>query len=166
MSNNKPALLGQVFLRHSHDLLRFLTRRVGFQDAPDLLQETYLRVLRRAESETITKLYALLYATAINHAKVHQRRRKTEHKYLEFGEIPTETPASDSLPHDQIDGQPRLQLLIEAVKHLPPRCHQVFKMRRFEDLPQDEIARQLGIFRKMVQQHLRVALKRCHEALD
>ena len=52
-------------MRHSHDLLRFLTRRVGFQDAPDLLQETYLRVLRHAERETIDDPGAFLHATRL-----------------------------------------------------------------------------------------------------
>jgi DNA-directed RNA polymerase specialized sigma24 family protein len=78
---SSPRLL---FTRSSRDLLRFLARGVGFQDAADLLQETYLRVLRHAERETISDPEALLHVTAINLAKDHLRRRKTEQKYLDF----------------------------------------------------------------------------------
>jgi DNA-directed RNA polymerase specialized sigma24 family protein len=44
-------------------------------------------VLRHAERETIDDPGAFLHATAINLAKDHLRRRKSEQKYLEFGEI-------------------------------------------------------------------------------
>jgi hypothetical protein len=60
-AKNATAVAGMLFMRHGHDLLLFLTRRVGYQDAPDLLQETYLLVLRHAASETITEPDALLY---------------------------------------------------------------------------------------------------------
>lgn len=39
-------------------------------------------------------------------------------------------------------------------------------LRRFEDLPQDEIARRLGISRNMVEKHLRLALDRRRAALE
>ncbi|WP_026605597.1 RNA polymerase sigma factor [Methylocapsa acidiphila] len=166
MSNIKFSLLSQAFARRHSDLLRFLVRRVGSQDAPDLLQETYLRVLRHAGSKSITEPQALLFTTAVNLAKNHRSRRATEQKYLEFGELPQDLPESRPLQDDQVDARRRLRLLDEAIQALPPRCRQVFTMLRLDELPPEEVARQLGISRNMVQQHLQLALKRCHEALD
>lgn len=166
MSDSKLSLLNQAFARRRPDLLKLLVRRVGSQDAPDLLQETYLRVLHHAGSKTITEPYALLFRTAINLAKNHRSRRATEQKYLQFGDMPEDSPESRPLQDDQVDGQRRLQLLNEAIQRLPPRCRQVFTMLRLDELPPDEVARRLGISRNMVQQHLHLALKRCHEALD
>jgi RNA polymerase sigma factor (sigma-70 family) len=57
-------------------------------------------------------------------------------------------------------------LLYAAIEALPPKCRQVFIMRRFHDLSQDEIARRLGVSRNMVEKHLRLALERCRAALD
>jgi RNA polymerase sigma factor (sigma-70 family) len=166
MSDSKLSLLGQAFLSRRPELLKFLVRRVGSQDAPDLLQETYLRVRRHAGSNAIADPYALLFKTAINLAKNHRSRRATEQKYLEFGDLPEDLPESYPLQDQQVDAQRRLQLLNEAIRRLPPRCREVFTMLRIDDLPPDEVARRLGISRNMVQQHLHLALRRCHEALE
>jgi RNA polymerase sigma-70 factor (ECF subfamily) len=166
MSGKKPFLPVLPFARSSGALLRFLTRRVGFQDAPDLLQETYLRLFRLAEHETIAEPEALLHATAINLVKDHLRRRKTERKYLDFERDADAEPAPNALPDAWMEAEARLKLLVQAVHQLPPRCRQVFIMRRFEDLHQEEIARRLGISRNMVEKHLRLALARLKSALD
>lgn len=52
------------------------------------------------------------------------------------------------------------------MQQLPPRCRQVFIMRRFGGLHQEEIARRLGISRNMVEKHMRLALERLRAALD
>lgn len=166
MPNKKPAPPGQLFLRHSHDLLRFLARRAGFQEAPDLLQEAYLRLLRQAERETIADPEAFLHATATNLVKDHLRRRKTEQKYLDFERGADSVPAHAASPDARIEAEARLKLLLNAVERLPPRCRQVFILRRFDDLHQEEIARRLGISRNMVEKHLRIALVRLKSALD
>jgi RNA polymerase sigma factor (sigma-70 family) len=165
MPVKEPTILSQLFMRHGHDLLQFLARRVGAQDAPDLLQETFLRLLRRT-GEPILEPSGFLRITAVNLARDHRRRRKTELKYLEFGDFPENLPASYPLPEEKIDAERRLRRLHEAIKQLPPRCRQVFIMRRFEELPQKEIAKRLGISRNMVQQHLRLVLKRCRAAVE
>ncbi len=155
-----------LLTRSSGSLLRFLARRVGFQDAQDLLQETYLRVCRHAEIDTIAEPEALLRATADNLAKDHLRRRKTERKYLDFECDAESEPSQNALPDARMEAETRLKLLIETVHRLPPRCRQVFIMRRFEDLHQEEIARRLGISRNMVEKHLRLALARLKSAID
>jgi RNA polymerase sigma-70 factor (ECF subfamily) len=166
MSTKKPALPGLLFTRSSGALLRFLTRRAGFQDAPDLLQEAYLRLLRHSERETIADPEAFLHAAAINLVKDHLRRRKTERKYLDFERDAESEPAQNALPDARMETEGRLKLLLQAVNQLPPRCRQVFIMRRFEDLHQEEIARRLGISRNMVEKHLRLALARLKSTID
>ena len=166
MSGKRPVPPSMLFTRSSGPLLRFLTRRVGFQEAPDLLQESYLRVFRLAERETIAEPGALLHAIAINLVRDHLRRRKTERKYLDFERDADAEPAPNALPDASIEAEARLKLLVQAVHQLPPRCRQVFIMRRFDDLHQEEIAQRLGISRNMVEKHLRVALARLKSALD
>ncbi len=166
MSGKKSPLPNLLFARSSRSLLRYLSRRVGIQDAPDLLQETYLRVFRHAEREIIAEPEALLRTTASNLVKDHLRRRKTERKYLDFERDAGNEPAQNAWPDAGLEAEARLKLLVQAVQQLPPRCRQVFMMRRFEDLHQEEIARRLGISRNMVEKHLRLALARLKAALD
>jgi DNA-directed RNA polymerase specialized sigma24 family protein len=75
MSDSKFGLLSQAFFLRQPDLLRYLARRVGSQDAQDLLQETYLRVRRYATSRVIADPEAFLFKTAVNIARNHRSRR-------------------------------------------------------------------------------------------
>lgn len=148
------------------DLLRFLARRVGPQDAPDLLHEAYLRLFRHAAREAVAEPQALLRTAASNLASDHLRRRKTEQKYRDFEQDASGLASGLALPDAQIEARERLKLLLEAMQQLPPRCRQVFIMRRFDGLHQEEIARRLGISRNMVEKHMRLALERLRAALD
>ncbi|WP_260929490.1 RNA polymerase sigma factor [Novosphingobium sp. 9] len=55
-------------------------------------------------------------------------------------------------------GQDRLRTLLELVETLPPRCREVFALRKIEGLHQADIAERLGITRGAVEKHLRHAL--------
>ncbi|HUZ90784.1 MAG TPA: RNA polymerase sigma factor [Methylocella sp.] len=164
MSNKKPALSG--IASQNHGLLRLLARRVGPQDAADLLQEAYLRMFHHSKSEAIADPEAFLRTTAVNLAKDHLRRRATERKYLDFERDADSVPAQALLADARMEADARLKLLFQAIEQLPPRCRQVFVMRRFDDLHQAEIARRLGISRNMVEKHMRLALERLQAALD
>ncbi len=166
MSETKPSSLGKAVKLHGPDLLRLLTRRIGWRDAADLLQEAYLRTLRHSEGQAIADPLAFLRATAINLAKDHGRRARTERKHVSPEEIPADIVAPEANPEDRLLADERLRKVLDAVAALPPRCREVVMLRRFEDLSQDEIARRLGISRNMVEKHLRLALERCRAALE
>lgn len=166
MSDSKFGVLAQAFFLRQPDLLRFLKRRVGSQDAPDLLQETYVRVRRYAASEAISNPEAFLFKTASNIAKNHRSRLEMEQRYVDAGDVPENVPEGYPLQDDQFDGQRRVKRLEEAILSLPPRCREVFILLRIEELPAEEVARRLGISRNMVQKHLHLALQRCHDVLE
>ncbi|CAN2534199.1 putative+RNA+polymerase+sigma+factor+FecI [Methylocapsa aurea] len=166
MSDSKLGLLSQAFFLRQPDLLRYLARRVGSQDAQDLLQDTYVSVRRYATSKAIADPEAFLFKTAVNVAKNHRNRRATEQKYLDAGSVPENQAEAGPLQDEQLDAQRRLGLLAETIRGLPPRCREAFMLLRVEELPPEEVARRLGISRNMVQKHLQLALQRCHDALE
>jgi RNA polymerase sigma-70 factor (ECF subfamily) len=51
------------------------------------------------------------------------------------------------------------------MEHLPEQCRLVFKLSRFEELKYSEIAQQLGISIKTVENHMGKALKIMREQL-
>lgn len=158
-------LLGDAIAHHARGILRFLTRRVGASEAPDLAQETFARVLRYAERATVIDTASLLHTTAANLARDHARRRQTESKYVVQGLALEELHCAATSPAARLEAEETVALFFEALDGLPPRCRQVFVMRRFEDLHQEEIARRLGISRNMVEKHLRTALRQLKQAL-
>jgi RNA polymerase sigma factor (sigma-70 family) len=165
MSDQDRDSLRDVIARHARDVLRFLTRRVGADNAPDLAQETFLRVLRHAERGAVANPAALLHATAANLARDYARRRRTENKYVVPGLTVDELLGPAPSPAARLEAEESISRFFAALDALPPRCREVFIMRRFENLHQEEIARRLGISRNMVEKHLRAAFKELKQAL-
>lgn len=165
MSDSKFHSIRELFARSHRDLLRLLVRRVGPADAPDLLQETFLRVMHR-EAETIVDPGAYLRRTAVNLAMDFSRRRRLETKLFVPEDAAPEAPAQEASAEQSLEAGRRAELLAQAIATLPPKCREVFVMRMHEELPQDEIARRLGISRNMVDRHLRIAIRRCRQAVS
>jgi RNA polymerase sigma factor (sigma-70 family) len=166
MPQEKSNLLRELFLRHKRDLLNYLRRRVGPEDASDLLQETFARALRRPEFETIADPPAFLQQIAVNLSRDFARRRRIEANCLEFGDPPEEMASEASAPGARLEADEKTRLLREAVEALPPRCREAFILYVSERLPLDEVAQRLGVSRNMAQKHVRLAFQRCHAALD
>ncbi len=166
MFDKKQHFISGLFERNKRDLLTYFTRRVGREDASDLLQETFVRVLRHGQLETAANPSGYLRKTASNLATDFTRRRKMQLKYVIPVDIPEDVPADDASAEQQVDASQRSRILQMAIDTLPPRCRQIFVMRMHEDIPQDEIAKRLGITRNMVDRHLRIAIERCRMAVE
>jgi DNA-directed RNA polymerase specialized sigma24 family protein len=98
MFENKRHFIGEVFECNKRTLLGYFTRRVGREAASDLLQETFVRFIRYSQSDAVADAPPFLQQIAINLARDHARRRKTEAKYLEFGDLPEDVPTSEAYP--------------------------------------------------------------------
>ncbi len=166
MPDTKLSSIRELFLRNKRGLLSYLSRRVGREDASDLLQETFVRALRHDQFETIADPPAFLKQIAINLTRDFARRQESEAKYFVSGDAPEDIPDAAAAPDDLCGAQERARRLLAAVNALPPKCREAFVLRRFEDQSQDQIAERLGISRNMVQKHLRLAMERCRAALD
>jgi RNA polymerase sigma factor (sigma-70 family) len=159
--------LRQTIARQSREVLRFLTRKVGADDAPDLAQEAVLRVLHYAErGAVVANPESLLRVTAQNLARDFARRRKTESKYVVAGLTIEDLQAPAPSPAARLEAAESASRFFDALDALTPRCREVFVMRRFENLHQEEIARRLGISRNMVEKHLRTAFRELKQALN
>ncbi|TDX62104.1 RNA polymerase sigma-70 factor (ECF subfamily) [Methylosinus sp. sav-2] len=166
MARQRSDTLREALTRHSRDLLRFLTRRVGADVAPDLAQEAMLRALHYSEREEVREISSLLHSIAANLARDHVRRAILESRFLVRGLEVDDLIVGGLSPGARLEAEQAIKRFAEALEALPPRCRQVFVMRRFEDLHQEEIARRLGISRNMVEKHLRAAFRHLRGALD
>lgn len=166
MFDKKPHFISELFERNKRTLLGYLTRKVGRDDAPDLLQETFVRYIQHYEGEAVADAPPFLQQIANNLARDFARRRKTEAKYLEFGDLPEDVASSEAPLGARIEADQQWRLICAAIQTLPPRCREVFVLYMFESQPIAEIARRLGISANMAQKHMRLALQRCFAALD
>ena len=65
------------------------------------------------------------------------------------------------LAEEEISAHQMLGLHCEAVAELPPRCRQVYLLRKVHSLSHKEIAEHLGIAVSTVEKHLLKAVEQC-----
>jgi len=161
-----PAALLRALEHHYEPLRRFVERRLhSSETAADIVQETCVKVAMLDERTVIQNPLAFLYRVAGNLSLDWLREREVRERHIESGELPD---VADGAPDSEayIAGHQRLKILAEAVAELPPRCAEVFRLRKLEHLEPKDIAERLGISRNMVEKHLRKALAHCQARLD
>lgn len=143
-----------AFIREQYQaLLLFLRRRSqSTEDAEDAAQESLTRFIRyRAEPAEAWK--PTLYRIAINVMNDRSRRAQSRlvDKHVSFDdlELQSEQPsAEDEAVHAQ-----QQALLRDAILALPPKCQQVYLLKRLRGMTNAAIARHCGISVKMVEKH-------------
>ncbi len=134
------------------------------EDAEEVVQSTFLLVWEKRETlEIRTSLKSYLYAMVRNaclnvlkHQKIRQRHEEEETALAER--------SRDAIAHT-VAGNELEQRIQEAVEQLPEQCRMVFKLSRFEELKYSEIAEQLNISVKTVENHMGKALRIMRERL-
>lgn len=132
-------------------------------DIDDVVQETYVRLLRARERGEIISPRGLLFATARNAARDLFRRRATANTIPITESV--ETRVFDDAPNaaETASRRQEADLLVEAIAELPARCREILVLRKFEYLSHREIADKLGISVHTVEAQLTKALHRCEK---
>ena len=157
------ALSVAAVIRRYHDsLLRFLRQRLRVaDDAADVAQEAYIKMMQYEGSREIHSAPSLLFRIAINVAhdlgRAEQSRRMSDHYPIDELEIASDQPT----PEREVAAAQDLELLYEAIEQLPPKCQQVFLLSRAKRMTYPEIAAHCGISVKMVEKHISHALRIC-----
>jgi RNA polymerase sigma factor (sigma-70 family) len=141
-----------AYREHHRAVLRLLRWRLGDDpDIPDLMQESYLRILRYRDCGP-ESLKLLLFRTALNLATSHGVLARRRMPHLQFDELELQC---EGVPLDEaLDRDCQIRDALNAAAQLPPRCREVFLLRLLHGLRQREIAARCGISTRMVEQHL------------
>ena len=162
ISDSTCVRVAEVIRDHHEALIRFLRRRLSVaEDAYDIAQETYIRMMKYEGSSEIKSPSAMLYRIAVNVANDHGRaslsRFSGSHSQIDDLELESDLPSAER----DLAGQQDLDLLLDAVEQLPPKCKQVFLLSRAHGMTYPEIARHCGISVKMVEKQISRALAHC-----
>jgi RNA polymerase sigma-70 factor, ECF subfamily len=133
-------------------------------NAEEIVQSTFLQVWEKREVLEIRTgvkpyLYAMVRNACLNvikHEKVKQQHAAME---LATGERSIES-VSRTVMASELEAR-----IYRAMEALPEQCRLVFKLSRFEELKYTEIAEQLGISIKTVENHMGKALRIMREQL-
>ena len=145
------------------EVMRVLRARLrNEEDAADLAQEAYARLLRYRSGESESDLRRLLFRIVDNLLTDHWRW-KHAHPEHEAAPIEDALPAMtvESTQDRYVEHHERVALLKQVVLALPPKCRRVFLLSRIQGRSNPEIARICGISVKMVEKHITHALAVC-----
>jgi RNA polymerase sigma factor (sigma-70 family) len=152
--------LQEVIRRHHDSLIKFLRRR-NVVDADDIAQETYIRMMKYDGSCEIKSPSAMLFRIAMNVAEDHRRaaqaRCTAEHVDIDGVQLLSEAPSAERA----VLAEQHLDILIDVIQRLPPKCRQVFLLSRARGMTFPEIARHCGISVKMVEKQISRAMAAC-----
>ena len=152
--------LATLYHRYERPLHAFLARQTGTRDLDDLVQETWLRVVRAAARfDPARRFSTWLFQIALNLARDWRRRPPPEAVGSERSATvagPGPFVASDA-GNDASDAAIDVHRLLAA---LPETHRAVVVLRHFHDLGEDEVAAILDIPRGTVKSRLHHAMAR------
>jgi RNA polymerase sigma-70 factor (ECF subfamily) len=163
--------------RHRKAVYNFILRYVGDKEtAEDLLQETFMRVIKGADAyKRQAKFTTWLYTIARNLCVDQTRRRKhRKHASLDApmaaeddsGTLLDVIPSSEMASDRKSVNKQLYQRLQGAIGALSEEQREVFLMREFLDMPFKQIADVVGVPENTVKSRMRYALEKLRLDLD
>src|SRR5277367_3998342 len=149
-------LAGVAFRDHAGDLQRFLARRVAHaQDADDLAQEVFARLLRVRDADLVRTPLAYLLGIA-THVVREFRQRKHHERVLFDSEVTDELcespdPAAPCGIAERLELQDRLD---RALQLLPPTHQLVLLLVKRDGLSYVEAAKTAGLSVHTIEKYL------------
>jgi RNA polymerase sigma factor (sigma-70 family) len=161
-SGNEPLSVQNTIRRYHDSLIHFLQQRLRVpEDAHDVAQEAYVRLLQYQSSTAVRSPSSMLFRIAINVANDLGRADKARHLADQFPVDEVELISEQPSAERQLCAVEDLALLRAAIAGLPPKCRQVFLLSRVRQMTYPQIARHCGISVKMVEKHISHALAIC-----
>ena len=161
----RTELVTRVFTRFRLPLLRYLRELLaGREDAEDVAQETYLRLVRAGtalQSEMHIRAAMFRAATNLAYDRFRQQRTHGRQDDAAIVDLRDEAPPAERV----VAMEQALRVVERTLLALPPRCRQVFLLRTFHEWGYETIAERLGIGKRTVEREMQTALDACQREL-
>jgi RNA polymerase sigma-70 factor (family 1) len=124
--------------------------------AEEIVNDVFVRLWETAENIQIeSSLRSYIYRSVINRSLNHLDKNKRDQQH----QRELHSRLENTFEIKKMEENELKIILFKAIDHLPEQCQKVFRMSRFEELKQQEIADRLGISIKTVKNHITHALK-------
>lgn len=148
-------------------LRAYLQRRFPtLGEIDDVVQESYLKLLRRRAAGNFRFARGMLFAVARNLALDIFRRRQRAPFAADAGEVVPQVPAELPGIAEAACLDQELAWLTAALETLPPQCREALTLRKFEGLSHREIAQRLGLTERRVNYEIGYGIRLCAEYLQ
>ena len=147
--------LTDYLVAHQEDFYRLAFSYVKNRDAAlDVVQESIVKALAKADTVRRPEyIKTWFYRILLNESMNHYRRTR---RLVPLEEAPPETPAEGRDPAERLD-------LYDAIERLEPREQAIIRLRFFEDMKLEEIARVTATNLNTVKSRLYKSLRKLRE---
>mgnify|MGYP002783915162 FL=1 len=151
-------MLKALFDKYYTPLCKTIFRIVNDKEAArDLVQEAFIKLwLKRDSLDQNNSIKSYLYRIAINNAFNHLEKHKRIVP-LADGEVVLQHLAANQT-QELLDADEMAEQITRALELLPPKCKTVFVLSRYEEMSYKEIAENLDISVKTVENQISKAL--------
>lgn len=155
----------EVFTSHFKNLHAYAASLLKNEaNAEEIVQNVFVRLWeKRAQLSIQSSVTAYLYKAVYHECLNFLKHQKVKNAYLAFAHKRNgndHLPASGKLHLTELE-----QHISRAIESLPQQCRIIFKMSRFEELRYQQIADQLGLSVKTIENQMGKALKIMREKL-
>lgn len=154
--------LQAVFIANREALLRFLHARGAVEDAEDVLQDVWLKLLRSPPGPVaapMSYLYRAANSVMIDRYRSAKQARLRENHWMESSSGPapgvSDSPSAERL----IAGRQFARKVEEVLGELPGRAVNIFRRNRLDGMTQRAIAKEFGVGVSTVESDLRTVYR-------
>lgn len=162
--SSRAEIIASLFREHNDSLVRFLTSRLRSpQEAKEVAQEAYVRVLSLDTPGAVSFLRAFLFKTASNIAidRIRHRQRCPHANDVSlFDELPERRT-----PEVRAEGAQEIALLTRLLAELPAKCRYAFLLHKVDGLSTREIGAHMNLSERQVRDYILRALLHCRAGL-
>jgi RNA polymerase sigma-70 factor (ECF subfamily) len=153
---------------HFHEAKLKAYLRISFpavREIDDVVQESYLRIWKARARQPIELARAFLFKVARHVALDFLRKERNSPMQTVTDFAGLEVISDESGVAESISIREKARLVAAAIVTLPPRGRQIIMLCKFEGKLRREVAAELGITEKTVDEHLRRGIKRIENYL-
>lgn len=163
ITNDDEVAFRELFNHYYPKVLTFLGYYISSEeDCRDIAQNVFANIWKKRDTlQEIRSFGAWLYRLSRNSAIDYCRRRRITISITDQYEDTGVTPADEAF----FARESHLQYQ-RCVNNMPERRRRVFSLSREEGLSNEEIARQLGISKKTVENHMNAALREIRKTVS
>ncbi|MCG8412176.1 MAG: RNA polymerase sigma-70 factor [Bacteroidales bacterium] len=156
----------ELFNKYYDILCRYAYLYVPKEDiAKEIVQEFFIKVWEKRSSINIkTSVKAYLF-NSVRNASLNYIRTNKRVEFIQINNIEHEI-TNEISDIEKLDKEYISEQIAKAINSLPPKCKKIFLLSKESKLTYNEIAKELNISKKTVENQMGIAFKKLKEKLS